>query len=404
MSLVRPSRRPFFDLNWVVFAVIVAIIGIGLLNLRNADYYSADSFHQRQLKWYLVGTVLAVIVAFVDLHFISRLAYVIYGVTIAMLIAVLFTNPINGSTRWLPIPGLGESLQPAEFAKIGLILALARFFQDGYRDLRPDDGRLMRIIRPALPFALIAPSVYLIFIEPDLGTSLITLFCGLSIVFYEGLRWRSVLNAIVLVAIVIPVGWKWGMHDYQRDRVMAWLYPEEIEAKVTETRQALKQNPDDVAVKKHLEELEETLAKTYQPEQAQKAIGSGGFYGKGGQQGQASRQKSLPYLHTDFVVACYGEERGFAGGFVLLCLYYLLTYWAMKVTKHARDRFQVLSCVGVAGLIFWQFFVNVGMVTGLLPVVGVTLPLLSYGGSSVLTICIGLGVCFNIAFRRRATG
>jgi len=145
------------------------------------------------------------------------------------------------------------------------------------------------------------------------------------------------------------------------------------------------------------------LDKAYQPDQAVKAIASGQFYGKGGQQGHATRQRTLPYLHTDFVIATWGEERGFIGCSLLLALYYLLTFWAMRVTRFARDNFQVLTAVGICATIFWQFFVNVGMVTGLLPVVGVALPLLSYGGSSVISICIGVGLLFNIVLRQRAT-
>lgn len=400
----RAERRRLFDLNWVVVAVIITLIAIGLLNLRNVDFYSTDSFHGRQLKWYLVGTVVAVICAVTDLHIISRLSYLFYAITIVMLIAVLFTKPINGSTRWLPIPGLGESVQPAEFAKIALIMALARFYQDGFRDERHDDGPILRFMRPLLPFTLIGPPIFLIFIEPDLGTTLITLFCALSIVFFEGLRWRTVFLAVGLVALIVPLGWRFFIHDYQRDRVRVWLDSGALQAEYESAKKSLKQRPEDPELAKHVKELNEVLAKAFQPKQAEIAIGSGGFYGKGGQNGHADRQRGLPELHTDFVIACYGEERGFVGSSFLITLYYLLCYWCIRVTKLARDRYQVLLAVGVCGLIFWQFFVNVGMVTGLMPVVGVTLPLLSYGGSSVITICIGLGLLFNIVLRKRATG
>jgi rod shape determining protein RodA len=246
--------------------------------------------------------------------------------------------------------------------------------------------------------------MFLIFIEPDLGTTLVTLFCALSIVFFEGLRWRTVFLAVGLVALIVPLGWRFFIHDYQRDRVRVWLDSGALQAEYESAKKALKQRPEDPELVVHVKELNEVLAKAYQPKQAEIAIGSGGFYGKGGQNGHADRQRGLPELHTDFVIACYGEERGFVGSSFLLTLYYLLCYWCIRVTKLARDRYQVLVAVGVCALIFWQFFVNVGMVTGLMPVVGVTLPLLSYGGSSVITICIGLGLLFNIVFRRRATG
>ncbi len=166
-------------------------------------------------------------------------------------------------------------------------------------------------------------------------------------------------------------------------------------------RKAAREEP---ALAERVHRLEGILAKAYQPRQAAAAIGSGRFWGKGGRQGHATRQRALPFLHTDFVIATWGEERGFIGATTLLALYYLLIYWALRVTRHARDRFQALVAVGVAATIFWQFFVNIGMVTGLLPVVGVALPLLSYGGSSVLTICLGIGLLYNVLLRHRPTG
>jgi rod shape determining protein RodA len=384
MQLSTPGfqRKRLFDFHWFILAIIVVIIAIGLLNLRNADFYSAESFHERQLKWYLIGMVVALAVAVIDLHIIARLSYIFYGIGLIALMAVLFTDPINNSRRWLPI--LGEVVQPSEFMKIALVLALARMMQDRRQAILL--GAKQSILQTIKPVLLVFGPVILIFAEPDLGTAIIVTLIGMSVILFEGVRWRTLLTAAGVIALVFPMAWKFALHDYQKARVMVWWDADALRAKVAERP-----------------ELKPILDKAYQPEQAVKAIASGRFYGKGGQQGHATRQRTLPYLHTDFVIATWGEERGFIGAVLLITLYYLLVFWALRVTKAARDNFQVLVAVGIAGTVFWQFFVNVAMVTGLLPVVGVALPLLSYGGSSVITICLGVGLLFNIALRQRPT-
>ncbi|HIA03651.1 MAG TPA: rod shape-determining protein RodA [Myxococcales bacterium] len=384
MRLSAPGihKKKLLDFHWFILSIIVIIIAIGLLNLRNADFYSEDSYHERQLKWYLLGMVVGVIISVIDLHIISRFAYLIYGIGVLTLIAVLFTDPVNNSRRWLPI--LGEVVQPSEFMKIALVLAVARMANDRRQArLMGERPTLFQLLWSAL---LLFGPVGLIFAEPDLGTAIILTMIGLSMILFEGVHWRTLLTTLGVIALVFPLAWKFALHPYQKARVMVWWDADALRAKVAD-------HP----------ELKPILDKAYQPEQAVKAIASGRFYGKGGQQGHATRQRTLPYLHTDFVIATWSEERGFLGVVLLLMLYYLLVYWALRVTKVARDHFQVLVAVGVAATIFWQFFVNVGMVTGLLPVVGVALPLLSYGGSSVITICIGMGLLFNIAFRKRTT-
>jgi rod shape determining protein RodA len=384
MKSSTPSfqKKRLLDFHWFVLGVIVVIIAIGLLNLRNADFYSEASYHERQLKWYLLGMVIGAIVSVIDLHFLSRFAYVFYGIGVIALIAVLFTDPINNSRRWLPV--FGEVIQPSEFMKIALVMALARRMDDRRRARAM--GEAPTILQSLWSALLIFGPVVLIFGEPDLGTAIILTLIGLSMILFEGVPWRNLLTTLGVIALVFPMAWQFALHDYQKARVMVWWDSDALRAKVAEQP-----------------ELKPILDMAYQPEQAVKAIASGRFYGKGGQQGHATRQRTLPYLHTDFVIATWGEERGFVGAALLITLYYLLVYWSLRVTKVARDNFQVLVAVGVAATVFWQFFVNVGMVTGLLPVVGVALPLLSYGGSSVITICIGMGLLFNIAFRKRAT-
>ena len=196
----------FLSFDRVILLVIVTLMALGLLNLRNADFYSADSFHERQLKWYLLGTVVALMVSAIDLHIVSRLSYVAYGLCIIALIAVLFTDPINNSRRWLSIPGMQQAVQPSEFVKLAVVLALSRWYHDQRH--RGSDGPthwLRRLIRPLTPFLLIVAPVILIFWEPDLGTALIVLLIGLSVIFFEGVRWRSPhVSGVVVAATPSP--------------------------------------------------------------------------------------------------------------------------------------------------------------------------------------------------------
>ena len=398
MNIAQPKQKSrLLSFNAVVLAVVVAIVSIGLLNLRNADFYSADSFHERQTRWYLLGFVLATLVAVTDLHLISRLAYVAYAASLVLLVAVLFTEPINNSRRWI------FGIQPSEFSKITTVLALARYFHDKRMKGRGDSVGIRRWIQIATPFLIMLGPVCLIFLEPDLGTALIVVLIGLSMIFFQGVRVRSLITAVGIVGLIFPLAWRFALHDYQKARVLVWWDPDALAEQYQEARDIAKAEPSADA-KKQVRRLKKILDKAYQPKQAVIAIGSGEFYGKGGRQGHATRQRHLPYLHTDFVIATWGEERGFIGCTLLLTLYYFLCYGALRVTKIARDQFQALLAVGICATIFWQFFVNVGMVTGLLPVVGVALPLLSYGGSSVLSICLGLGLLANVVRRQRATG
>lgn len=398
MNIAQPKQsKRLLNFDLIAFAVVIAIVSIGLLNLRNADFYSADSFHERQTRWYLLGLVVATLVAATDLHLISRLAYVAYAVSLVLLVAVLFTEPINNSRRWI------FGIQPSEFSKITTVLALARYFHDKRMRGRQELVGLRRWLQIAAPFLIMLGPVLLIFLEPDLGTALIVVLIGLSMIFFQGVKIRSLITAVGIVGLIFPLAWRFALHDYQKARVLVWWDPVELAERYQDAKDQAKAAPS-TETKKQVRRLKQILDKAYQPKQAVIAIGSGEFYGKGGRQGHATRQRHLPYLHTDFVIATWGEERGFIGCTVLLALYYILCYWALRVTKVAKDQFQALLAVGICATIFWQFFVNVGMVTGVLPVVGVALPLLSYGGSSVLSICVGLGLLVNVVRRGRATG
>ena len=360
--------------TWLALAGFVVLAGVGLLNLRNADLYSEDEFHSAQVIWLLVGSIVAVIAAKIDFIVFERSAWVIWGLAVFLLVVVLFFGTeANHSRRWLRVAGL--TMQPAELAKIGVILALARYF---HRSRQSERHTLRTLWKP---FLTIAAPAGLIIVEPDLGTTLSLILVGTTVIFFAGVRLKSVLLLLAYIGIAIPLAWQTDIIlPYQKDRVALWLSPEQF---------------------KWDEKQKERLGKNMQPEQAVWAVGSGRLLGKGGGQGSRSRLRSLPEMHTDFVIATFAEERGFVGCFLLLLLYWGLCVWGVGVARDARNRFAALVAVGVSSLVFWQMFMNVGMVSGVLPVVGITLPLMSYGGSALVTTLLAIGILFNIAFNAR---
>jgi len=364
--------------NWnlAVIPVFVLLFVISLINMRNADYYSGDLFHQRQVIWYLLAIIVAVVVAVLDFRLFERLAWPIYiGVVILLFITLFCGKEVNDARRWLVIFGL--TVQPSEYLKLALILLLARELREKhkaeYHTLRSLWKIFLYVVGPGL----------LVLLEPDLGTTLLCFAVAFSMVLYEGMRLPSFLWLVGAAALIFPTAWQFNMiQEYQKNRFRLWLNPEQF-----------KWDP----------EAKKILDKNMQPEQAVWAIGAGGFLGKGAHMGSKSRLKYLPEMQTDFIITTYAEERGFVGCMFLLSLYLAVLLWGLYAARVARDRFGVLVAVGVTSYLAWQGFMNIGMVTGLLPVVGITLPFLSYGGSSLLSVMAGIGLLFNIAwFKGRA--
>ena len=360
--------------NALALLGFILLAGVSLINLRNADMYSAAQFHYAQIIWYLFGGVLAVLVSRLDIILFERLAWVIYGLAILLLIAVVVAGTeVNNSKRWLELFGFRG--QPSELTKIATVLVIARFF---HRSRQVERYTLKTLWQP---FLMAVVPALLIITQPDLGTTLSLVFVAVSMIFYAGVRLRSVLVLLAIAGVGIPLAWQTNIIlPYQKDRVALWLNPEQF---------------------KWDENTKRRIDKSMQPEQALWAVGAGQLTGKGGGGGSRTRLRSLPEMQTDFVIAAYAEERGFVGCFGLIALFYLLVVWGMGVARDARDRFSALVAVGVSALIFWQMFMNIGMAIGLLPVVGITLPFLSYGGTALITSLVGVGLLFNVAMNQR---
>ena len=363
-----------FRKNWYGLLALVVLCVIGWFNLRSADFYSGDAFHRAQLVWFMVGVIVAGVIAVLDLRTIERFSYLVFGGLILLLVlTALFGKEVNNSRRWLSVGTM--VIQPSEFMKIGMILALAKFVQ------RTKGAEAYTMANLAKPFLLILFPFSLIIIQPDLGTALILLFIATSIVFFEGVRLRTFVMLIGIVGLTVPVAWQFELIEgYQKDRIVLWLMEEELDPTVEEEKRILDKN--------------------LQSEQAKWAIGRGRVTGTGLMEGVRSRLKYLPEIHNDFILAIYAEEKGFVGCIFLLFLYFSVIVWGLSVVSNAREKFGALIAVGVAGMVFWQVIVNVGMVTGMLPVVGSQLPVLSYGGSSLLTTFMGFGLLLNVSVSR----
>lgn len=364
---LRRSFRDNFD--WTLFVLTAAISVLGIVNLYSAT--SAASAHLRdiyiqQIYWLTLGAGVAVLVAAVDYRHYERQGWFAYGGGIVLLALVfLLGREVRGSQRWIPVGGF--SLQPSELMKVSLIIALAKHL---HNDPRTEGRTLKDLILPAL---ILSVPLVLILAQPDLGTALLLVFIFATIMFLTHLKLRSLMTLVISLALSAPLTWAYLLKDYQKGRILAFWDPEA-----------------------------DLLDTGWHAHQAKVAIGSGGMTGKGFMQGTQNQHRFLPDQQTDFPFAVWCEEQGFVGALLLVVLYIALIMWSLKIASEARDRFGAVAAVGVGALIFWQTIINLGMVLGMLPVVGVTLPLVSYGGSSVLTVMMGIGLLMNISMRRFA--
>ena len=344
-----------------LFATAMAIVGVGLVTLFSA----ADQNFARvtnQAANLALALVIMWVAAYVPPQTLQRAAVPLYVAGVAMLVAVaLFGVVVNGSRRWLNFGFM--RFQPSELMKVALPLMLAWYFQKfegriGWKDF-------------AVAAVLIAVPAYLVKRQPDLGTSLLIAASGFYILYLAGLSWKVMLGLVAAVGAAAPFVWD-HLHGYQRERILSFLDPSR-----------------------------DPLGAGYHSAQASIAIGSGGVVGKGWLNGTQTHLDFLPEKHTDFILAVFGEEFGLIGNVVLLVLYLLLIARGMVITANASTLFARLLAGSVTLMFFTYAFVNMGMVTGLLPVVGVPLPLVSYGGTALLSLFVGLGILMNVQAHRK---
>lgn len=353
-------------LNWPFIALITAIVLIGIAALYSVAGGSFDPWASRQVMRYCVGLALLFAIAFSDIRWWLRGAYPLFLFALVLMALVpLIGVESGGARRWL---GVGEmSFQPSEMMKIALVLAIARYYQwlPPERIWRPD-----ALIPPLL---MIGVPALLALIQPDLGTAALFAIIGGGMMFLAGVSWFYFAGAIAAVVVALPHAWEM-LHDYQKQRVLTFIDPET-----------------------------DPLGAGYHILQSKIAIGSGGLSGKGFMNGTQAQLNFLPEKHTDFIFTMFSEEMGFVGAIVLLSLYLLALVFITFMALRCRSMFAKLIAGGMGLTLFAYVFINVAMVTGLVPVVGVPLPLFSYGGTSMLTMMIGFGFVLNAHVNRRVT-
>lgn len=365
MSLTSKDLRQRFD--WPLLVVVGAISLVGVTNLLSATSTSTglrSELYIQQIYWIVLGGALGALLVAIDYRDLQRYVWPAYlgGLVLLTLVFLLGRN-VRGSQRWIPIGAF--SLQPSEFMKLFLILALAKVLQtDVKSQTRSMSGWWA-------PLILLLPPMLLIMKQPDLGTAIILAAIFMTVMVLTRLTWRSLLGLVVVLCATAPVLWSYGLENYQRERFQAFWSPQE-----------------------------DLLDAGWHAHQSMVAIGSGGLWGKGYLQGTQNQHRFLPDQHTDFPFPVWAEEQGFVGVSVLLFLYGFLVLWGLKIGSQCKDRFGAILAVGVSSMIFWHVFINLGMVTGILPVVGVTLPLFSYGGSSVITVLMGVGLLLSVSLHR----
>jgi rod shape determining protein RodA len=352
-----------WQISWLYVAMICVLAGVGYAALYSAAGGSADPYASRQLIRFVVGLALMLCIALVDIRFIARLAWPIYAAGIGLLVLVMrFGHVGKGAQRWIDLAGI--QWQPSEFMKLALILALAAWFRRASWERM---GNPLFLIPPTI--AVLIP-VGLILKEPNLGTAVITGIVGGTVFLGAGLRWWKVALLVGLVALAAPIAYH-HLHDYQRARITTFLNPES-----------------------------DPLGAGYNILQSKIALGSGGMWGKGYLQGTQGHLNFLPEKQTDFIFTTLAEEFGMVGGLALIALLTLMSLGGMLIGLRCRHQFGRLVAMGISMNFFMYVFVNVAMVMGAIPVGGVPLPLVSYGGSAMIMVMLGFGVLMSVHVHR----
>ena len=356
-----PDKKVAMTFDWPLLTAVLLLNAIGLLNLASAA--PTPAFWHRQLFSFVISLGIMMLVASVDYRIFLRFGYVIYGLTLLLLIITVLTGTyVSGSRSWLRIGAF--SMQPSEFVKIGAILAMAKYFHE--QRLGGPHG-LRELLTPAM--IGLCPAG-LIMLQPDLGTAAMLMFIVTVMLIFVGVRRRVLIAGVAMALVLAPLSWKF-MAPHQKSRIYAFINPEA--------------DPSGIG---------------YNVIQSMVTIGSGRLFGKGYKLGTQTALRYLPERHTDFVFSVLGEEWGFIACIFVMAIFLFIMLWGLRIASGAKDRFGAIAALGVVAMIFWHTAVNVAMTLGLFPVVGIPLPFLSYGGSFLLSVMAGIGLLMSIEERR----
>ena len=354
-----------YELNWGLVLLIGIIATAGFAMLYSVAGGHLQPWASPQILRFLLGLAVLITVACIDIRVWLSLAYPAYALSLVLLIAVVIAGHVGlGAQRWITLGPLG--LQPSELMKISLVLAMARYLHG----MSTED--ISKPLNLLIALAMIGVPAVFVVLQPNLGTTLIILADGASLLFLAGLSWWWIAPALTAVAVAVPTAWQFVLHDYQKRRVLTFLNPES-----------------------------DALGAGWNITQAKIAIGSGGVTGKGFLQGTQSRLNFLPEKQTDFIWTSLCEEFGFVGAVALLILFAVVIFYGVQIAMSARSQFSRLLAMGVTLNFFFYIMINASMVMGLIPVVGIPMPLISYGGSAMLTVMFGFGLLMSVHVHRQ---
>ncbi|MBV9541719.1 MAG: rod shape-determining protein RodA [Alphaproteobacteria bacterium] len=354
-----------FEVNWGLILLITIIASVGFAMLYSVAGGSFSPWASAQMMRFALGFVVLLVVAMIDVRVWMSLAYPAYAVSLLLLIAVVIAGHVGkGAERWVSLGPIG--LQPSELMKISLVLALARFLHG----LSVEDVSKLRNL--AIALVMIGIPAAFVFLQPNLGTTMIIVADGTMLLFLAGLSWWWILPAISAVLVAVPMAWQFVLHDYQKRRVLTFLDPES-----------------------------DALGAGWNITQAKIAVGSGGSIGKGFLEGTQSRLNFLPEKQTDFIFTNFAEEFGFVGCIALLILFAVVIGYGIQIATSARSQFGRLLAMGVTLNFFFYIMINASMVMGLIPVVGIPMPLISYGGSAMFSVMFGFGLLMSVHVHRQ---
>ncbi len=355
----------FRDFDWVLLLIVILICALGVMEIYSATLNTKfQGMHVRQVYWIAAGLLLMFLLSVVNYQVLLESVPWMYGIAILSLVAVLvFGRKYLGARRWILMPG-GSHFQPSEWVKLILILAIAKYFADYNERELPFRELVKAGMIVGLPMLLVLK-------QPDLGTALTYVPVEIMGVFLGGMRAKHALILLLIAGILMPAIWHYGLKPYQKERLTSFMAPEA-----------------------------DSKGSGYQVIQSLVAVGSGGLWGKGATKGTQTQGQFLPVPHTDFIFAAWSEEHGFVGATFVLLLYFLMLMRLISNAQTAPDRAGTFIVMGVVAVLTFHVLVNVGMVVGFMPVTGIPLPLMSYGGSSVLFTFLALGIVMNVRMRR----
>ena len=359
------DRRLIVHFDFIVFFTVLLICGMGVLNLNSlcSSDGNISMLFYKQLSWILVGLFFLLIIININYVTIIRYGYYLHAIALFLVVLVLFIGKTKlGSQRWLVLGPI--SIQPSELVKITFLLALSKFYAENI-STRPYS--LLDLFAPSLLLAITFLPVY---VQPDLGTAGIIFLIFISFLFFLNLNKKIFFPFFGLCLAALPAIW-FLLKDYQKKRILVFLDPDL-----------------------------DPLHAGYQLIQSKIAVGSGGFFGKGFKMGTQSQLRFLPEQHTDFVFSVWSEEWGLIGCCVLVFLYFLFFYRGMRISYNCKNFYGSYFAASITIFFFMQFLINIGMTIGMFPVVGVTLPFFSYGGSSIISCMAGLGILLSISMRK----